>query len=105
MNSLGKYQMNNEQKDIVRIREGHLPAIFDSVNDAIFVHDLETGAILDVNQRMCEMFGYSYEEALSIKVETISSGIPPYTHEDALQWITKAAQGANQLFEWQAKDK
>ena len=97
--------MNDEQKEDLRIKEERLLAIFDSVNDAIFVHDLETGAILDVNQRMCEMFGYSREEALTKTIGTLSSGIPPYTQEDALHWIHNAAQGTHQLFEWQSKDK
>lgn len=97
--------MNNERTEELLIGEDRLLAIFDAVNDAIFVHDLETGAILDVNQRMCEMFGYSREEALSLKVETISSGIPPFTQGNALHWMEKAARGKYQLFEWQSKDK
>jgi PAS domain S-box-containing protein len=37
--------------------------IFNSVNDSIYIHDIDTGAILDVNQTMLEKFGYSLEEA------------------------------------------
>ena len=32
--------------------------IFESVNDAIFVHDADSGRILDVNRKMCEMYSY-----------------------------------------------
>lgn len=80
-------------------------AIFNSVNDAVFIHDLETGAIVDVNNRMCEMYGYTREEALKTSVTDLSSGEPPYAAQDAQKWLYKASTGEPQLFEWQAKDK
>lgn len=79
--------------------------IFNAANDAFFIHDIETGAILDVNQKMCEMFGLSREEALHSDVGSFSSGIPPYTQKDAANWIRKATVGVPQLFEWHAKDR
>lgn len=85
--------------------EANYRAIFDSANDAIFIHDLETGDILDVNKKMCEMYGYTVEEARRVNVEALSEGVPPYTQEDALTWIKKAVEGEPQLFEWTAKDK
>jgi PAS domain S-box-containing protein len=80
-----------------------LQATFDSVNDAIFIHDMNTGAVLDVNKKMCEMYGCSREEALRTSVECLCSGKPPYTKEDALNWIKKTAQGEPRLFEWHAR--
>jgi PAS domain S-box-containing protein len=85
--------------------EQRFHAIFDSVNDAIFVHDLKTGAILDVNQRMCEMYGYTRQEALQLSIEEMSQGEPPYTLRDALGWFHKIPLGGTQLAEWYAKDK
>lgn len=79
--------------------------IFDMINDAIFIHDIETGDILDVNQKMCEMYGYSKEEVKHLNVEKLSAGVPPYTKTDALDKIKKGIEGKPQLFEWQAKDK
>lgn len=84
--------------------EVRFKAIFNAANDAFFIHDLSTGAILDVNRTACEMFGLTREEALCSSVGEISSGVPPYTQKDALGWIRKAAAGEPQLFEWQAKD-
>jgi len=85
--------------------ESRLKAIFNATNDALFIHELETGAILDVNRKTCEMFGLSHAEMLRVEVESFSSGLPPYTQEDALDWLRKAANGEPQLFEWQAKYK
>jgi PAS domain S-box-containing protein len=85
--------------------EANYRAIFDAANDAIFVHDMQTGAILDVNWKMCDMYGYTPEEARRLTVGELSSGEPPYTQADALQWIRKAVEGEPQLFEWNARDK
>jgi len=80
-------------------------AIFQAVNDAIFVHDMDNGKILDVNPKMCEMYGYRAEEARRLDVEAVSAGKPPYTQEEALRWVRKAVEEGPQLFEWRAKDK
>jgi PAS domain S-box-containing protein len=89
----------------LRESEQRFRTIFDSVNDAIFVHDLTTGDILDVNTKMCTMYGYTHEEALQLRVEDLSSGEPPYTQQYALAWMKKASEGEPQLFEWRAKDR
>ncbi|MEW6553988.1 MAG: PAS domain S-box protein [Actinomycetota bacterium] len=78
--------------------------IFNAANDGIFVHDLETGAILDVNEKMGEMYGVSRIEALGMGVEDLSSGVHPYTGKEAAELVRKAAAGEPQLFEWHAKD-
>ena len=83
--------------------EQRFRAIFDSVNDAIFVQDLSDGRILDVNQTMCEMYGYTAEEARHLLVGDLSAHYTPYTQKDALAWMQKAAGGEPQVFEWHAK--
>ena len=89
----------------LRESEKRFRSIFNSVNDALFIHDLKTGEILDVNQRMCELYGYTREEVLRIDVASLSSGEPPYTQTEALELMLKAAAGNPQVFEWKAKDK
>lgn len=98
---------NNRRRAENELRESEqrFRAIFNAANDAFFIHDLETGAILDVNQKMCAMYGMSREEALRSTVADFSSGIPPFAGEDAAEWLRKAATGTPQIFEWQAKDK
>jgi len=92
-------------EEALQASEVNYRSIFNSVNDAIFVHDLETGAILDVNDRMCEMYGYTADEIRFFSVEGISSGQFPYTVDKAAQYIKLAAAGEPQLFKWHAKDK
>ncbi|MEI7849284.1 MAG: PAS domain S-box protein [Chloroflexota bacterium] len=86
--------------------EERFQAIYNSINDAIIIHDSQTGAILDINEKMAEMFGYTRREILLLgNVSAISSGIPPYTQENALDCIKKTVAQGMQHFEWQAKDK
>jgi PAS domain S-box-containing protein len=92
-------------EEALRQSEANYRAIFDAANDAIFVHDIESGEILDVNRKMCEMYGHTAEEVRQLTVEDLSAGEPPYTDEVAQQLMKKAAEGEPQLFEWRAKDK
>jgi PAS domain S-box-containing protein len=79
--------------------------IFNAINDAIVIHDMETGAILDVNKIMEKMWGYTHEEAMRIDVGALSHGEPPYSQQDAESWIRKAATEGPQMFEWLARRK
>jgi PAS domain S-box-containing protein len=79
--------------------------IFDTANDAIFIHDAATGAILDVNRKMSEMYGYTLDEARRLTVEDLSSSVPPHTQARALDLVREAVAGTPQLFEWLAKHR
>ncbi len=92
-------------EEALRESEINYRAIFNAANDAIFVHDPLNGAILDVNQKMCELYGYQLPETKNLTVEDISVGAPSFTQRDALVKIEKAAKGVPQLFEWASKHK
>ncbi len=89
----------------MRLSEERFETIFNSINDAIFLLDPDTGAILDVNREATAMFGYPREDARRIAVGDISSGVPPYTQQDALAWIQRASFGKPQLFEWHCRHR
>ncbi|HSD83250.1 MAG TPA: PAS domain S-box protein, partial [Anaerolineae bacterium] len=89
----------------LRHSEHRFRAIFDSINDAIFVHDLNDGRILNVNKTMCEMYRCTLEEARQLGIEDLSSGEVPYTRQEGLAWMQRAAAGQPQIFEWRAKDR
>ena len=79
-------------------------AVLQGINDALLIHNKDTGAILQVNQKMCAMWGYSSDEVLKCEIGDLSAGEPPYAHADARAWMDKASKLGPQLFEWQAKD-
>ncbi len=96
---------SKRMQEALRASESYLKNVLDSSNDAVFVDDADTGAILDVNRAMCEMYGYSREEALALSVEDLSLGEPPYSQNEALEWLRKAREEKPQTFTWLAKKK
>ena len=89
----------------LQVSENRFRTIFDSTNDAIFIHELQSGSIVDVNQTMCDMYGYSREEVFQLTIEELSAGTATYTQSDALGWLEKARDGEPQVFEWHARHK
>jgi PAS domain S-box-containing protein len=86
-------------------RELRFELIFDRVNDALFIQDAVTGEILDVNSRMTEMYGYTREEARRVSVTELSSGIAPYSSNEAIDLWSRARAGEHPIFEWHARNK
>jgi len=114
-----KVEESTRQLTVIRQREAELDKafgelreseeryreIFNAPSDAIFIHDAETGAIVDVNQAMLEMYGYSRAEALRLRAEEASANIPPYSAAEASQKIAAAVAAGPQLFVWRARKK
>lgn len=92
-------------EEALKLSEMTYREIFNTVNDTIWIHDIETGEFLDVNNKVTEMFGYPVGEALKLKVEDISSGAPPFTQKTAMELFKKAASGQPQLFEWHCRHR
>jgi PAS domain S-box-containing protein len=84
--------------------EARFRAIYDSIQEGIFIHDIDTGAILATNRRACEMFAATESDLLAASMEQLSSGEPQYGQADAAFWMMRAAAGDPQTFEWHAKD-
>jgi len=79
--------------------------IFNAANDAIFIHDADTGAILDANDSMLQLFGFTREDVLQLDPNASSLGSSPYSSMEAHQWMAKAITEGPQIFEWQARKK
>ncbi len=89
----------------MRESEEKFRAIFNGVSDAVFIHDIDTAEILTVNDTMCKMYGFEQDEIKNITLKDISSGVPPYTLEEAGILLKKALSEEVSVFEWQAKHK
>lgn len=79
--------------------------IFDSMNDAILLQDIESGEIQDVNKRFLEMSGYERDDLSTLRVSDLSSGVNGYSFRNLLRIIRQARKGEPQLFEWYARRK
>lgn len=99
---LGMYRFA-EYTARISASEENYRAIFNGVNEGIFIHEFPSGRIVDVNQKTCEMYGFTREKILNAQMGFIAS-VPPYTAEEANRLITKFSAGETQLFDWLAKD-
>ncbi|MBX6365189.1 MAG: PAS domain S-box protein [Gemmatimonadetes bacterium] len=87
----------------LRASEESYRTIFELAGDAIFVHDPETGAVLDANRKACELHGVTLEELRAVGVAGVSAGDPAETGPEARALVRRAAAGEPQLFEWQGR--
>ncbi len=86
--------------------EQNYRTLFNSSTDCIFIHDIETGKIIDVNDTTLKSFGYqSKEEILGQTLKEFNTHIYPYTEENALKYIQKTISEGNQTFEWMSRRK
>jgi PAS domain S-box-containing protein len=91
--------------EALRRSEASYRAIFESAEDAIFVHDWDTGEVLDVNRKACEAYGYSHDELKRIALADIGSETTPFTAEQTRARIQLAKLGRCPPFEWQRRNK
>ena len=84
----------------LREAEASYRAIFEAAEDPIFVHDWDSGAILDVNNKACQVYGFPRQELLRLSVGAISAGEPLYTDEQAMEWIERAKRDGAVAFDW-----
>ncbi|MGZ8266543.1 MAG: PAS domain-containing hybrid sensor histidine kinase/response regulator [Burkholderiales bacterium] len=92
-------------EETLRRSEASYRAMFEASEDAVFVHDWDTGAIIDVNRRACEIYGYDYESMKNVDVKQLSSGEYPYTWEEAAKKLKAAKAGKPMRFEWRRRNR
>ena len=89
----------------LRASEANYRQIFETSEDAIYVHDWDTGALVDANPRACEQRGYSREELLRVPVSDLVANDPPYTADEALRRIAQAKRDGSLSFEWRSRNR
>lgn len=98
-------EQTQRDKRTLAASENRFLTIFNSVSDAIFIVEIDTGRILEVNDAMCRMWDCTREFAMSVtSIDQLSLGDPPYSHTEATRWMRLAATGEPCHFEWYARD-
>ncbi len=89
----------------LRVSEARFSAVFQAINESIFLHEWPSSRIVDVNEQACATFGYGREDLLRLSVRDLSAGEAPYDEAHALDFLRKAHAGEPQVFEWKSKAK
>ncbi|MCQ1537851.1 PAS domain S-box protein [Methanocalculus taiwanensis] len=90
---------------VLRESEQRYREIFNSVNNAIWIHDISTFRFVYANTTVEELFGYTPDESVGLKISAISSNEPPFTEETGIAFLKKAASGEPQIFDWHCRHK
>jgi len=75
-------------------------ALFEKISEGLVVHDPETGEIVDVNERFCEMNGYERSELLDESIGIVLTDVDGYGPIAAREKIQQARMEGPQRFEW-----
>lgn len=89
-------------EDDLRNSRQYFATVFNTIHDALFILDAQTFEVLDINQRMIEMFGYTSRQDALAHFKRITGGGTTETKEETRQRLGKARDGEPQAFEWQA---
>ena len=92
-------------EEALRQSEANYRAIFNAVNDIIFVDDIETGDVVDMNQRAVEKYGFGLDELDALNAAFRSRDDEPYTYQAEQECMRRAAEEGPQMVEWLARDR
>lgn len=90
-------ELTKSQNELKRSGK-YLSTILNSVNDAIFIHDIY-GDIIDVNETATSMLGYSREELLSKNIQYLIVKAPIYRDYSLQKMINKVRENSIAIVE------
>ncbi len=95
-----------EALEKVKASEKNYHEIFDSSGDALFIHDGVTGALLDVNKTMLQLYGYNDKEEV---LNGNSDDLGVFEEKDParrnMDLVRYSFESGKRTFEWRARKK
>ncbi|MGF1938569.1 MAG: PAS domain S-box protein [Nostoc sp. ChiQUE02] len=84
--------ITQRQRAEAALRQSELQyrSIFEAINDGLFITEIETEKVAEVNPAACQMHGYSYEEFLSLHPSVY---IHPDSHSVFVEFVEKTRSG------------
>ncbi|OYD92847.1 histidine kinase [Nostoc sp. 'Peltigera membranacea cyanobiont' 210A] len=84
--------ITQRQRAEAALRQSELQyrSIFEAINDGLFITEIETEKVVEVNPAACQMHGYSYEEFLALYPSVY---IHPDSHSVFLEFVEKTRAG------------
>ncbi len=82
-------------------QDARLPLLFDDLNVGIILYHPSTGNILDVNERLERLYGYSADELRTMEVGDYTTSSTDVSQDGVARRVRAAADGESQSVEWQ----
>lgn len=99
-------ERRKETEKALEISERNYRDIFISVTEAIFVLDINSGRIIDVNDAAVKMYGYdNKEDLLSVDPSSLRGDLEPYTQANFRKLFHDVVEGQIKTSEWPARRK
>jgi len=80
-------------------------ALFHSMNDGVIVNDADSMEILDMNDTVCRMYGYTREELIHGHIAGLSVDEPLHDRHGVVEHLERSRHDGPQVFEWKARHK
>jgi PAS domain S-box-containing protein len=97
LNFLSDITNRRRAEKMLREREAQFRVLFYDSPVSMILHDKDNGDVIDANESAYKAYGLSSVEELK-SVQFWAD--PPYSFDEALAWIRKAAKDGPQEFEW-----
>jgi PAS domain S-box-containing protein len=94
---------NDKDQELLKNTEHSYLEIFESIDDAILIHDIDTGNIVDSNLSALGMFGYQKSEFTKISIEDLSAVENGFDSAKVKEKLREAREKGHLSFEWQSK--
>jgi len=92
-------------EEALRTSEASYRTIFEASEDGVVIHDWDSGAMVDLNRKACEMSGFRREEVVGAPLSAFCSDETPYSEADARRYLVLARQGRCPAFEWRRRHR
>ncbi len=97
--------LRKEHEEALRKSERNYHEIFNSTNDGIAIHDVNSGLILDANQAFLDMFGFTLQEAVKLKMLDLCAKDTYLSTQVLQERFGNAIKNEPQIFECKTKTK
>ena len=94
-----------EDEKSLKESEVNYRSVFEGAKDGLLVIDPADGAILDLNQRTCDIVGYNKDDIKGFALKKLFPAEPPYSFEEAYKMVQRAFKEGTVVFEWKMRRK
>lgn len=82
-----------------------LRSVFNEINDAVLIYDVETLDLVEYNRKVCDLFGCIDNSILESTLTDYFTTEEPYTADRLREYANNAVLNGHQFIEWKAKNK